>query len=354
MKKMMQTQEEIENIRKDMVGFRYRHFKGNVYVVTDVALHSESEEPTVIYRDYNDPESVWARPLQMFTSEVDREKYPDIKQKLRFEKLVTSEPNPETTTTPAYRGKILHMLKEIERQHGVKILLAVYAGSRAYGCAMEDSDYDVRFIYIHPTQRYLALEAPAETISVKDGKYDLAGWELKRTLTYVAKSNATLWDWLQVLPSHIINVNGFGEALKEVALPYFREKPFLHIYLSLIRSYRKEGSTVKSCLGIMRVMMQAIFVMQYHAVPPVDFETLIKQTVLPGTQDAIEYEHLMELGKAGHKNDPYQPTCELIANAESRVESWIWTVAEQERKDISALDRFFADCNAEFNRYIVK
>lgn len=354
MENMMQTQTEIANLRKDMVGFRYRHFKGNVYVVTNVALHSESEEPTVIYRDFDNPESVWARPLRMFVSEVDHEKYPDIKQKLRFEKLVTTEPDPEVTTIPAYKDKIIRMLREIEHQHGVKILLAVYSGSRAYGCAAEDSDYDVRFIYIHPTKQYLALETPSETISVKDGKYDLAGWELRRTLTYAARSSATLWNWLQVLPSHIINVNGFGEALKKVALPYFREKPFLHTYLSLIRSYLKEGTTVKSCLGIMRVMMQAIFVMQYHAVPPVDFETLIEQTVLPGTQDAIEYEHLVELSKTGHKNDPYQPTCELITNAETRIDSWIWTVAEQERKNISALDQFFADCNAEFNRYFIE
>ena len=82
----MNVQAEIRHIKEDMVGYLYKHFKGGLYVVTDIAVHSETEEPMVIYRSYNDPSLVWCRPLSMFVSEVDHEKYPDVKQLMRFER----------------------------------------------------------------------------------------------------------------------------------------------------------------------------------------------------------------------------------------------------------------------------
>lgn len=63
----------------------YRHFKGDYYLVEDIALYSETEEPLVIYRKLYGDGGLWARPMKMFLEEVDREKYPDCPQKYRFE-----------------------------------------------------------------------------------------------------------------------------------------------------------------------------------------------------------------------------------------------------------------------------
>lgn len=63
----------------------YRHFKGDYYLVVDIARHSETQEEMVVYRRLYGDGSLWVRPKAMFLSEVDREKYPDVKQQYRFQ-----------------------------------------------------------------------------------------------------------------------------------------------------------------------------------------------------------------------------------------------------------------------------
>lgn len=87
----LRSQEMAKRYKEIMVGRRYRHFKGGIYIVTDIAVHSETAELIVIYKSFDNPLSTWARPFKMFVSPVDKIKYPDAKQEMRFEELVNDE-----------------------------------------------------------------------------------------------------------------------------------------------------------------------------------------------------------------------------------------------------------------------
>lgn len=71
-------------MRKLHINRVYRHFKGDFYLVVDTALDSETKETMVVYRRLYGDGALWVRPLDMFLSEVDHKKYPDVKAKYRF------------------------------------------------------------------------------------------------------------------------------------------------------------------------------------------------------------------------------------------------------------------------------
>ena len=88
-------------------------------------------------------------------------------------------------------------LREVEANHGVRILLAIESGSRGWGFASPDSDYDCRFIFVRPRDDYLTLFPKRDVIEYPpDGLYDGNGWDLPKALKLLLKGNAVIIEWL--------------------------------------------------------------------------------------------------------------------------------------------------------------
>jgi hypothetical protein len=89
------------------------------------------------------------------------------------------------------------MFEAIEREHGVKIALAVESGSRAWGFPSPDSDYDGRFLYVRPIDDYLSVWPRRDVIEFPpDGEIDVNGWDVVKALALLVKGNAVVIEWL--------------------------------------------------------------------------------------------------------------------------------------------------------------
>src|SRR5262249_56065235 len=89
-------------------------------------------------------------------------------------------------------------LADIERGHAVRILFAVESGSRAWGFPSPDSDFDVRFVYLHPRDWYLSLVDRRDVIEIPmdDEDHDISGWDFRKTMQLILRSNPPLYEWL--------------------------------------------------------------------------------------------------------------------------------------------------------------
>ncbi len=97
----------------------------------------------------------------------------------------------------AARLTIEEKLAEIERAEEVRILFAIESGSRAWGFPSPDSDYDVRFVYVHKPEWYLSIDPRRDVIELPiEGDFDINGWDLKKALQLLTKSNPVLLEWL--------------------------------------------------------------------------------------------------------------------------------------------------------------
>lgn len=143
---------------------------------------------------------------------------------------------------------IKEKLHEIEQRENCRILLAVESGSRAWGFASPDSDYDVRFIYVRPRESNLRLNRVRDVIELPiNGVLDINGWDVDKTLKLLHKSNPTVFEWFS--SPIVYQTTDFTEAFKPVMRRYFSSKNGLWHYLQMAEGNYREylrGDMVKA------------------------------------------------------------------------------------------------------------
>lgn len=176
--------------------------------------------------------------------------------------------------------EIQEKLLEIEEKENVMILLAVESGSRAWGFASADSDYDVRFIYIRNKNDYLKLNEYKDVIEWQlDEVLDINGWDLKKALLQFQRGNATLFEWSN--SPIVYKKTALWDEIYDRAKVYFAKKTAVYHYYGTAQSTLKgylQGEQVKykKYFYALRPLLACRYIEQYQTVPPVLFDDLLK------------------------------------------------------------------------------
>lgn len=182
------------------------------------------------------------------------------------------------------RKKIKEQLRRIEDAENIKILLAVESGSRAWGFASPDSDYDVRFVYIRSLEDYLRLDVIRDVIELPiDDVLDINGWDLQKTLKLLHKSNPTLFEWFS--SPIVYKKTEFSDKFRDLMMHYFSSKKTLYHYVSMAEgNYREylKGDLVKAknYFYVLRPVLACQWILDRGTPPPMLFSELLK-TELP-------------------------------------------------------------------------
>ncbi len=187
------------------------------------------------------------------------------------------------------REHIVAWLKEVEREEGVRIFYAAESGSRAWGFASPDSDYDVRFIYARPRDWYTSLTEERDVIERPlDSKLvDLAGWDVRKAMRLLLKSNPALYEWF-ASPIAYLDDGMFQRAAKPLFARHASPSALAHHYHSIARGQwrseidGKDAVKLKKYFYVIRPLLSLQWVSEHGSVPPMNIAALMQNTAMPG------------------------------------------------------------------------
>jgi len=191
-------------------------------------------------------------------------------------------------------NKIKKYLGALEKENNIKILLACETGSRAWGFASPDSDFDVRLIYTHSKDWYLSLSEKPDTIELmlENREIDISGWDLRKTLRLMSKSNASIIERIQspfIYHADDLFLNDFSLLVTKT----YSRIATIHHYLSMAKNAlseieNKEQIKLKRLFYALRAASVCRWICQKQEIPPIvflhileglSFDTMLKRRI---------------------------------------------------------------------------
>ncbi len=209
--------------------------------------------------------------------------------------------DPVHPVAPDKYAAVLDALKAIEATHAVRVLFACESGSRGWGFSSPDSDYDCRFVYAHPSDWYLTVDEftkPGQPqrdvieLPIADD-LDVSGWDLRKALRLVGKSNQALLEWLRS-PIVYRQDDRARTALQAIAERFYLPAAAFHHYLSMAHSndrgyLRGERVRTKRYLYVIRPVLACRWIMRHSKPPPMAFKALLDSELPDGpVREAID------------------------------------------------------------------
>jgi len=237
-------------------------------------------------------------------------------------------------------------LAQIEGEYGVKALCAVESGSRAWGFASPDSDFDVRFIYIRPREDYLRLHGHRDVIETPiDDTWDVSGWDLQKALRLLYNSNPTLFEWQDSAIRYLDT--GFEARFAPMLAEYFQKKAMMYHYFHMarnnIRAYlRRESVKPKKYFYALRPVLACQWIREHDSPPPMLYDTLAEAELPPALGDVNA--RLLEMKRELPEGATIKPIREIDAFLDESLEAlegYMHALPDYKPRDWEPLEDFF-------------
>jgi len=218
---------------------------------------------------------------------------------------------------------IQNELKRIEEEQQVKILYASESGSRAWGFPSQDSDYDVRFIYVHPPEWYLSIFERRDVIEYPiSEQLDINGWDLVKALNLFRKSNPPLLEWLHS-PMIYSESYPLAEQIRAMSPLGFSPRSCMYHYLNMakgnFRGYLQgENIRIKKYFYVLRPILACYWIEQKGTMPPMVFQQLVAE-LLPEGQLRQDINYLLERKMAGDELNLESPISSIHNYLETAI-----------------------------------
>ncbi len=207
-------------------------------------------------------------------------------------------------------GRIRNVLGGIEGRHGVRVLYACESGSRAWGMASPDSDYDVRFIYAHEADWYLSVDPDGKPDVIDagieespGGLIDCNGWDVRKAFQLLRKSNGALLEWLNS-PIVYMEEGSFAADARDAAPGIISLAALWHHYRHLRDNSLerfKNRPAAKAWLYALRTQFAMLWIERERSIPPMEFTRLAKAACLKELHGDVA--SILEAKKHGHESD---------------------------------------------------
>jgi predicted nucleotidyltransferase len=199
-----------------------------------------------------------------------------------------------SSISPEVREEILRRLRAAESEHGVTILYACESGSRAWGFASPDSDYDVRFIYTRPVDWYLSFDVERKRDVIEYpivDEIDCGGWDVRKALYLFSRTNGALLEWLKS-PYRYIESGPFAEGLRRLENRAANLKALCHHYSHMARGNAREyllkdQARLKKYFYVLRPLLAIRYIEAHDLPPPIEFQSLVDSVAPDGIKPAI-------------------------------------------------------------------
>ena len=192
------------------------------------------------------------------------------------------------------RKEIMERLASTEKEFDVKILMAIESGSRAWGFASPNSDYDVRFIYAHKADWYLSIDLEDKRDVIEYpivDEIDLNGWDIRKALKLFYKSNPAFVEWIQSPITYIDDGIFRDKALQLLPEIYSPEKGIYHYRSMATTGYRgylsKDIVSLKKYFYVLRALFSIQWIEKHRTAAPIEFEKVLALATDSEVVDAI-------------------------------------------------------------------